>query len=81
VLALLDAIPHADVVVIAHAGLDQFASFKELALAAPLKDAIQVAAWRIPSDAIPTDTSDRVAWLDRQWVRVDQWIHGCGSPY
>jgi 1-acyl-sn-glycerol-3-phosphate acyltransferase len=75
VLALLDAIPHADVVVIAHAGLDRFATFAELARAVPLKDAIQVTAWRIPSAAIPTDAGDRVAWLDQQWVRVDQWVH------
>jgi len=81
VLALLDSIPHADVVVIAHAGLDQFGSFKELARAVPLKDAIQVTAWRIASDTIPTDTPDRVAWLDQQWVHVDQWIHERTSPH
>jgi 1-acyl-sn-glycerol-3-phosphate acyltransferase len=81
VLALLDSIPRADVVVIAHAGLDQFGSFKELARAVPLKDAIQVTAWRIASDTIPTDTPDRVAWLDQQWVHVDQWIHERTSPH
>src|SRR4029079_10573564 len=81
VLALLDSIPRAGVVVIAHAGLDQFGSFKELARAVPLKDAIGVTAWRIASDTIPTDTPDRVAWLDQQWVHVDQWIHERTSPH
>jgi len=47
----------------------------------PLKDAIQVTAWRIASDTIPTDTPDRVAWLDQQWVHVDQWIHERTSPH
>ena len=36
VLALLDALPGTDVVVMAHAGLDRFASFTELARAVPL---------------------------------------------
>jgi 1-acyl-sn-glycerol-3-phosphate acyltransferase len=74
-LALLDAIPHADVVVIAHAGLDRFGTFTELSRAVPLHDAIQVTAWRIPATDIPPEASDRVAWLDEQWIRLDQWVH------
>ncbi|MEO8266090.1 MAG: 1-acyl-sn-glycerol-3-phosphate acyltransferase [Ilumatobacteraceae bacterium] len=75
VLTLLDAIPQADVVTIAHAGLDQYGSFSDLARAAPLDDPINVTAWRTPAKDIPTDPSDRIAWLDEQWLRVDQWIH------
>ncbi len=75
VLALLDAIPHADVVTIAHAGLDQYSSFSDLARAAPLAEAISVTAWRTPATDIPTDSNGRIAWLDEQWLRVDQWIH------
>ena len=41
VLALIDTIP-ADVVVIAHTGLDQYASFTELAKAVPLRSPIRV---------------------------------------
>jgi 1-acyl-sn-glycerol-3-phosphate acyltransferase len=74
VLALLDAVPHADVVVIAHAGLDRFASFTELAKAVPLRDPIRVTAWRLPSDDIPTDDIDQIEWLDEQWLRVDDWV-------
>lgn len=75
VLELLDARPDADVVVIAHAGLDGFSSFGELARAVPVHDAIQVTAWRIPVAAIPIDANDRITWLDEQWLRVDQWVH------
>ena len=74
VLALLDAIPSADVVVIAHAGLDQFARFTDLARAAPLARPLTVTAWRIRSADIPHDPMERVAWLDEQWLRVDEWI-------
>ncbi len=72
-LALLDAFP-ADVVVIAHHGLDQYASFTALARAVPLRKPIDVTAWRIPIAQIPTDEPGRIAWLDEQWVLVDAWI-------
>ncbi len=75
VLALLDAIPQADVVTIAHAGLDLYGSFSDLARAVPLADPIKVAAWRTPATDIPADPDDRIAWLDEQWLRVDQWVH------
>jgi hypothetical protein len=74
VLALLDAMPGTDVVVIAHAGLDRFASFSDLARAVPLRDPICVVAWRIPADLIPTSVADRIRWLDEQWVRLDDWV-------
>jgi 1-acyl-sn-glycerol-3-phosphate acyltransferase len=75
VLALLDSIA-ADVVVISHRGLDQFASFADLAKAVPLRDPIEVAAWRLPRDEIPAGEAERIAWLDEQWVRADAWIGG-----
>jgi 1-acyl-sn-glycerol-3-phosphate acyltransferase len=74
VLALLDALPGTDVVVITHTGLDRFASFAELARAVPLRDPIRVTAWRVPASEIPVDPAGRIAWLDTQWLRVDETI-------
>ena len=73
VLALLDSIP-ADVVVMAHAGLDQYASFSELAKGVPLRNPIHVTAWRVPADQIPTGDGERITWLDEQWLLADDWI-------
>jgi hypothetical protein len=73
VLALLGSIP-ADVVVIAHTGLDQYASFADLARAVPLRNPIHVTARRIPRDQIPDGDAERIAWLDEQWLLVDGWI-------
>ena len=73
-LALLDAMPGADVVVIAHAGLDRFASFAELAKAVPLADQIRVIAWRLPASEIPNGDQERTRWLDEQWLGVDDWV-------
>jgi 1-acyl-sn-glycerol-3-phosphate acyltransferase len=74
VLALLHAMPSADVVVIAHAGLDRFGSFRDLARNAPLSQPIAVTAWRVPAGDIPSDPLAQIPWLDEQWLRVDEWI-------
>jgi len=73
VVALLDTIP-GDVVVIAHAGLDRYPSFAALARAVPLAEPIRVVAWRIGRAAIPVGVEERIAWLDRQWCAVDDWV-------
>jgi 1-acyl-sn-glycerol-3-phosphate acyltransferase len=74
VLALLDALPDTDVVVIAHAGLDHYPTFAELCRGVPLRRPIQVTAWRIAATDIPNGTIERTNWLDDQWLRVDAWI-------
>jgi 1-acyl-sn-glycerol-3-phosphate acyltransferase len=73
VLALLETV-EADVVVIAHRGLDRYASFAELAKAVPLREPITVTAWRVHADQIPRGELERIAWLDEQWLRVDEWV-------
>ena len=73
VLALLDSIP-ADVVVVSHSGLDQFASFTDLLKTVPLRDPIRITAWRVPVDQIPTGDAERITWLDEQWLLADRWI-------
>ena len=71
---MLETVPAADVVVIAHAGLDRFASFAILAKAVPLRDPIQITAWRVPFSEIPAGDADRVQWLDEQWLHVDDFV-------
>ena len=78
VIALLNTVA-ADVVVIAHTGLDQYSSFTELAKAVPLRNPIHVTAWRIPADQIPQDDGERIAWLDEQWVLVDDKVAHRGT--
>jgi 1-acyl-sn-glycerol-3-phosphate acyltransferase len=73
--ALLDALPKADVVFIAHTGLDDYPRFADLARAVPLRHPIRVAVWRITGSDIPTLTAERTMWLDTHWRRVDDWVH------
>ena len=74
VLALLDTVPAADVVVMAHAGLDDYPAFRDLARAVPLRRPVAVTAWRTAAADIPADPQPRTTWLDDQWRRVDAWV-------
>lgn len=76
VLALVNSIA-ADVIVIAHTGLDHFESFAELAKAVPLRQPINITAWRFPADRIPAGEDERIAWLDEQWVLVNERVANC----
>jgi 1-acyl-sn-glycerol-3-phosphate acyltransferase len=80
VLALLDALPDADVVVMAHSGLERYPTFRELARSVPLRHPVRVTAWRVAADQIPTGGNERTAWLDDQWCRVDAWVDAQASP-
>lgn len=75
VAALLAAAPDADVVVMAHVGLDEYASFSELARQVPLRTPVLVTAWRIARADIPGDGPEQTQWLDQQWIRMDAWVH------
>jgi 1-acyl-sn-glycerol-3-phosphate acyltransferase len=72
--SLLDAAPTADVVVVAHAGLDGYPRFADLARNVPLRHPIKVAAWRTSRADLPADPAERTEWLDTQWRRMDDWI-------
>lgn len=65
--------PSADVVVVAHSGLDPFPTFALLARAVPLTGHIRVTAWRTAAADLPADREGRIAWLDGQWLRLDDW--------
>lgn len=73
-LALLDALPEADVVIIAHAGLDAFANFRDLLRRAPIRTPLAVRVTRVQRRDIPTDVGARVEWLDHVWCEMDDWI-------
>jgi 1-acyl-sn-glycerol-3-phosphate acyltransferase len=74
VLALLDAAPTADLVIMSHVGLEGLSSIKELLRGVPLDTAVRVAAWRVTRDQIPDTDEGRIAWLDRTWCEVDRWL-------
>lgn len=73
-LAALEAAPHAEVMFIAHTGLEDLSNVVDLWRGLPLDAAIEVAVWRIPPSDIPRPRPAREAWLAWWWRRIDAWI-------
>lgn len=72
-LAILEASP-ADVVVLAHVGLEGLATVREMWAGGLVGATIQVAMWRIPRSTVPTNRNDQVVWLFELWRAVDEWV-------
>jgi 1-acyl-sn-glycerol-3-phosphate acyltransferase len=71
-MSLLDS--GADVVICAHHGLEGLARVSDVLRAGLVGRTIHVGFRRIEADQIPSDRSERVAWLFDQWQQVDDWI-------
>lgn len=74
VFAAIGAAPGADVVFVAHTGLDHMASIGEVWRGVPLSQPVEVTWWTIPADRVPTEEHARMRWLDDNWAEVDGWI-------
>jgi len=75
VCTLLDAAPDADIVVVAHTGLDTYPDFRTLTRHIPRSTTVRVTAWRIERHDVPSDPDARDRWLDNLWQDVDNWIN------
>jgi len=81
-IAALEGAPEADVVFVAHTGLESFSSVTDLWRGIPLDTDIVAKAWRVPRSQIPTARAAQEAWLQWWWRRIDAWIidhHGEGA--
>jgi 1-acyl-sn-glycerol-3-phosphate acyltransferase len=78
VLSLLEAVPDADVVVIAHAGLDNIPPLKQIVHAGlPRSIPVHIRVRRISRAQIPVDPGEQVAWLDQTWNELDDACAAC----
>lgn len=76
-LALLEG-STADVVVLAHRGLEGFARVKDMWKGGIVGSRIDVIFRRIARAEIPEGRADRVAWLFETWRDIDAWVTGEG---
>ena len=74
-LTLLDAAPHADVLIVAHRGLEGLAEVSDLLSGAVVGKDVEVRIWRIDAADIPKG-EDRRRWLFDWWKRVDDFVGG-----
>lgn len=72
-LAILEATT-ADVVVLAHRGLEGLATVRDIWSGGLVGSKISVLMWRIRRSDIPRGRHERVRWLFEVWTDVDNWI-------
>ncbi|MBC9732365.1 1-acyl-sn-glycerol-3-phosphate acyltransferase [Nocardioides marmotae] len=73
-LAALDAAPEADVVLVAHTGLDHLAGVADVWRALPMDKQLTMRWWQVPREEIPDGREERIDWLYGWWERIDAWI-------
>jgi len=73
-LAALDGAPDADVVMVAHTGLDHLVTVRDLWRELPMDKRLTMRWWTVPREEIPDDREARIDWLFGWWERIDAWI-------
>jgi 1-acyl-sn-glycerol-3-phosphate acyltransferase len=76
VAAAIGACPEADVVFVAHAGVDNLVSAGDIWRCIPLRGQVRARWWRVPADQVPRAAGheDQVKWLYDWWQRIDEWV-------
>jgi 1-acyl-sn-glycerol-3-phosphate acyltransferase len=74
VLAALEAAPTADVVFVAHTGLDELRTVGDVWRRLPTGQPVAARWWRVQAEDIPAGERERVAWLYQWWAELDGWI-------
>jgi 1-acyl-sn-glycerol-3-phosphate acyltransferase len=71
-LAAIEAAPAADVVFVAHTGVDDLLSVRDVWHAIPMRQPMRARWWRVPHEEIPAEGRER--WLYDWWETIDAWI-------
>jgi 1-acyl-sn-glycerol-3-phosphate acyltransferase len=73
-LAAIEAAPGADVVFVAHEGLEDLSSIFDLWRGVPMDDVVEASWWRVPGADVPDGREEQIDWLFAWWARMDNWI-------
>jgi 1-acyl-sn-glycerol-3-phosphate acyltransferase len=73
-LAALDAAPEADVVLVAHTGLDHVLTVRDVWRELPMDKVIVMRWWQVPREEIPAEREAQIEWLFGWWETIDAWI-------
>ena len=75
-LAAMEAAPTADVLLVAHEGLEDLSTVADLWRGLPMDDVVEARWWQVPSAELPRDrpVDDQVDWLFDWWGRLDAWV-------
>jgi 1-acyl-sn-glycerol-3-phosphate acyltransferase len=78
--AAIDAVPSADVVFVAHTGLEQLSTVWDLWRGLPMDADVRARMWTVPAEEVPDDPDARMDWLYDWWERMDRWIATARTP-
>jgi 1-acyl-sn-glycerol-3-phosphate acyltransferase len=73
-IAAIDACPAADVVFVAHTGLDDLITLGDVWRRLPVRAEIKAKWWRVQAADVPRDREAQARWLFDQWEKIDAWI-------
>ncbi len=74
VVAALQAAPHADVVLVAHTGLEHLSTVRDLWRDLPMDKTLHLRWWFVPAAEVPRQEAELTDWLYRWWAAIDDWI-------
>src|SRR4051794_29675388 len=74
VTAALRAAPHADVVFVAHTGLEHLNTMRDVWRSLPMDKTLHLRWWFVPAAEVPRDETQLTDWLYHWWQRIDDWI-------
>lgn len=75
-LAAIGACPSADVVFVAHAGLDRLVGVRDVWRSLSADMVVRARWWRVPAAEVPRTAGyeAQVSWLYDWWERMNAWI-------
>jgi 1-acyl-sn-glycerol-3-phosphate acyltransferase len=74
VTAAVRAAPHADVVFVAHTGLEHLSTVRDIWRGLPMDKTLRLRWWFVPAGEVPADDTELTDWLYRWWETIDGWI-------
>jgi 1-acyl-sn-glycerol-3-phosphate acyltransferase len=73
-LAAIAAAPTADVIFVAHTGLEHLITIGDIWSSLPMEQRLTARWWRVPAAEVPHGREAQTRWLYDWWARIDAWI-------
>ena len=74
VAAALAAAPGADIVLVAHTGLEHLSTAADLWDGLPMDSVVRMKWWFVPASEVPREPEAQASWLFERWAEIDAWI-------
>jgi len=79
-IAAITAAPTADVIFVAHTGLDDLVTVGDIWRSLPMEKTLRAGWWRVVAADVPREREAQVRWLYDWWERIDAWIGERRTP-